>query len=117
MDTSQTTPRQWSLKRLVCFISLLVVMTSLVAIWAEVPDTNVVHAAGASNPPPGTVVHATSCEQAPPQSAKDRATYTSAELARYGLPPQTPGEPFAKWATMVRAAGKRICDYTIGSGH
>lgn len=65
MDTSQTTPRQWSLKRLVRFINLLVVMTSLVAMWAGVLDAATVHAAGISAPPPGTVVHAASCEQAP----------------------------------------------------
>jgi hypothetical protein len=63
------------------------------------------------------VVHAASCEQAPPQSVKDRATYTPAELARYGLPPRTADEPFDKWAKIVRAAGKRVCDYTVGTGH
>jgi hypothetical protein len=63
----------------------------------------------------GTVVHAASCEQAPPQSAKDRATFSTAELARYGLPPRTPGEPFEKWAKIVRNAGERVCDYTIGA--
>lgn len=62
----------------------------------------------------GTHVHVASCLQAPPQSVKDRTTYTSAELAKYGLPPRSPGEPFAKWAKIVRGAGKRVCDYTIG---
>lgn len=63
--------------------------------------------------PPGTVIHAASCEQAPPQSVKDRATYTPAELARYGLPPRSPNEPFDHWAQMVRAAGKRVCDRKV----
>jgi Peptidase A4 family len=66
----------------------------------------------AHGPNPGTVIHAASCEQAPPQSVKDRATYTAAELARYGLPPRTPGEPFEKWARIVRNQRVRHCDYT-----
>jgi hypothetical protein len=48
------------------------------------------------------------CEQ-PPQSVKDRATYSAAELARYGLPPRTAAEPFAKWARIVRAVKTRGC--------
>lgn len=81
------------------------------------PDMAVAHGATttATPLPPGTVVHAASCEQAPPQSAKDRTTYSAAELARYGLPPRTPGEPFEKWAKIVRNAGERVCDYTIGA--
>jgi hypothetical protein len=70
---------------------------------------------GNAGPPPGTVVHAAKCEQAPPQSVKDRATYTPAELDRFGLPPRTPGEPFDKWAKVVRGAGERVCDYTVGA--
>src|SRR5215813_4683034 len=38
------------------------------------------------------------CEQPPPQSVKDRATYSAAELERYGLPPRTAAEPSEKWA-------------------
>ncbi|HEX5441193.1 MAG TPA: hypothetical protein VFW76_09935, partial [Ktedonobacterales bacterium] len=99
--------------------SILVILIVVTAIlWAAAPKTaTTVHAAGAARSdtlPPGTVVHAAFCEQAPPQSAKDRATYTPAELARYGLPPRMPSQPFDKWAKMVRAAGERVCDYTIG---
>lgn len=65
----------------------------------------------------GNLVHAASCEQAPPPAQRDRVTYSLAELARYGLPPRSPGEPFAKWAAIVRGAGKRICDYTTSSDH
>ena len=54
------------------------------------------------------------CEQAPAQSARDRASYTPAELDRYGLPQRTPGEPFAKWAAIVRGAGQRICSAARG---
>jgi len=54
------------------------------------------------------------CSQAPAQSMRDRASYTPAELDRYGLPQRTPGEPFAKWATIVRGAGQRICGATRG---
>jgi Peptidase A4 family len=92
--------------------SILVVLASLGL--GLTPATARAHAA-AQSLQPGTVVHAASCEQAPPQSAKDRATYSAAELARYGLPPRTPGEPFAKWAKIVRNASKRVCDYTIGA--
>jgi hypothetical protein len=66
----------------------------------------------AGGPNPGTAIHAASCEQAPPQSVKDRATYTPAELARYGLPPRTAGEPFEKWARIVRNQRVRHGDYT-----
>jgi hypothetical protein len=98
--------------------SLFILIAALLLIWARTPESNsIVHAAGASDLPPGTLVHAASCEQAPPQSVKDRATYTAAELARYGLPPRAPGEPFAKWANIVRSVEKRVCDYTIGVGH
>lgn len=93
-------------------------IAALLLIWIGTPTTTAtVRAAGASVPPPGTVVHAASCEQAPPQSVKDRANYSSAELARYGLPPRAPGEPFDKWAKIVRSVEKRVCDYTIGVGH
>lgn len=61
--------------------------------------------------PVGKLVHIANCLQAPPQPLKDRATYTPEELARYGLPPRTPGEPFAQWAAIVRSAGHRVCDY------
>src|SRR5262249_34843823 len=56
-----------------------------------------------------------SCEQAPPQSAKDRATYTPAELDRYGLPQRAPGEPFEKWAKIVRNQRVRHCDYSLSA--
>lgn len=55
------------------------------------------------------------CLQAPPQSVKDRATYSAAELALYGLPPYTSGEPLAKWQQIVRGAGKRVCNYHTSS--
>jgi|GEM_PF-2354989 len=57
----------------------------------------------------GKSIATASCEQAPAQSVKDRATYTPAELARYGLPPRTAAEPFEKWAQVVRAARTRNC--------
>lgn len=99
--------------------TLLILVTVLALIWIGTPATQpTVHAAAVTRdtlPPPGTVVHAASCEQAPAQSVKDRATYTPAELARYGLPPRTSGEPFEKWARVVRAVTKRVCDYTTSS--
>jgi hypothetical protein len=64
---------------------------------------------------PGAVVQIPNCVQAPPQSVKDRATYTAGELARYGLPPRAPNEPFAKWARVVRGAGKSDCSYVVGA--
>lgn len=64
--------------------------------------------------PPGTVIHAASCEQPPAQSAKDRTTYTAAEIQRYGLPPREPGESFDHWAQIVRSIGtKRYCDRQV----
>jgi hypothetical protein len=94
-----------------------VVMVLAALVFGALPTPAAAHAAikAASPLPPGTVVHAASCEQAPPQSAKDQATYSAADLARYGLPPRTPGEPFDKWAKIVRNAGQRVCDYTIGA--
>ena len=65
--------------------------------------------------PQGSLVHPSRCEQAPPQTVKDRATYSPAELAQYGLPPRSPGEPFEKWAQIVRTATTRSCDYTVGT--
>ena len=99
-------------------LAILVAVGALVASGLGSGATVLAHpAAGASavlgGPRPGgTVVHAATCEQAPPQSVKDRTTYTPAELARYGLPPRLPGESFVKWAKVVRTAGRRICDYT-----
>lgn len=106
----------WTRRLLIISSSMLMVLASL--LFGIVPETFASPArmkTGTTLLPPGTIVHAASCEQAPPQSAKDRATYSAAELARYGLPPRTPGEPFAKWATIVRTAGQRVCDYTIGA--
>ena len=54
-----------------------------------------------------------SCEQAPPESVKDRASYTTEELLRYGLPLRQPGESFKLWAEVVRSAGKRVCDRQV----
>jgi hypothetical protein len=90
---------------------------------AALPGTTVASAAAprvasawSASLPQGALVHPARCDQAPPQSVKDRATYSPAELARYGLPPRSPGEPFAKWAKIVRTATTRYCDYTIGTG-
>lgn len=90
------------------------------AVTAPVPATRVAHPSQSllgsqSRPGAGVLVHASSCEQAPPQSQKDRATYSLAELARYGLPPRTPGESFSRWASIVRGAGRRVCDYTASN--
>lgn len=63
----------------------------------------------------GALGEVPNCLQAPPQAVKDRATYTAAELALYGLPPRTPGEPLAKWQQIVRSAGKRVCSYHTSS--
>lgn len=71
---------------------------------------------GVAGLPVGRVIHAASCEQPPAQSVKDRATYTPAELARYGLPPRSPGEPFARWALVVRPVTKRFCDSVVIPG-
>lgn len=87
----------WTRRLLIISSSMLMVLASL--LFGIVPETFASPArmkTGTTLLPPGTIVHAASCEQAPPQSAKDRATYSAAELARYGLPPRTPGEPFAK---------------------
>ncbi len=93
---------------------LTIVLASTVGFFA-LGVTNVRAASGQTLVPAGTHVHAASCLQAPPQSVKDRATYTAAELASYGLPPRIPGEPFSKWAKIVRAAGRRVCDYTVSN--
>ena len=64
-----------------------IVMVLAALVFGAVPGRAVARGATTTATPlvPGTVVHAASCEQAPPQLAKDRATYSAAELARYGL--------------------------------
>lgn len=75
----------------------------------------VAESANIGGPHLGAAGQIPNCRQAPPQSVKDRATYTAAELALYGLPPRTPGEPLAKWQQIVRSAGKRVCSYRTSS--
>ena len=105
---------KWARRFLVSASSALVVLASLQ--FGILPNTAAhVMPQTANSLPPGTVVHAASCEQAPPQSVKDRATYSDAELARYGLPPRNAGLPLDKWAKVVRNARERVCDYTIGA--
>jgi hypothetical protein len=93
---------------LVGLTSLVAVLVALVAMPAFGSSASA-HPA-AANAATSPLVHTKSCEQAPPQSVKDRATYTDDELRRYGLPTRTAAEPFEKWAKVVRNAGKRNCD-------
>lgn len=74
-------------------------------------SSTAVHTSSLSGPQSGVLTQVSNCLQAPPQSVKDRASYTPAELAKYGLPPRTPGEPLAKWQQIVRTAGQRVCSY------
>jgi len=90
---------------------LMLVVVLAVTATMQVIRAPSTHAAAGSLKP-GTLIRAASCEQAPPQAQRDRASYTPAELARYGLPTQSSGESFAHWAAVVRGAKHRICDRT-----
>jgi hypothetical protein len=110
--------RQLRSRRALAALGSAIVVASVFSatLLAQQPARSLAQAAVSGNPGAGgTLVHVANCEQAPAQSVKDRATYTPAELARYGLPPRLPGEGFARWARIVRTAGRRVCDYYRGA--
>ena len=61
---------------------------------------------------PATTVLVPQCAQ-PPQQV-DHATFTTAQLARYGLPQRRSGESLAHWQQVVRAAKNRVCQGQLG---
>ncbi|HEV8192239.1 MAG TPA: hypothetical protein VGP82_12280, partial [Ktedonobacterales bacterium] len=88
---------------------LLFVSVCAAAEYAAAVQRDAALSALSGAPAPGTRIQQGACEPPPPQSVKDRATYSAAELARYGLPPRTAAEPFEKWARIVRAVKTRGC--------